>query len=44
MQAIERKDIIIVNDFETDESVDEIFKCATKKANINSAVAFPIFL
>jgi PAS domain S-box-containing protein len=42
VQAIERKDIIIVNDFETDDSVNEIFKLATQKANIKSAVAFPI--
>ena len=43
MLAIERKDIIIVNDFETDNSVNELFKRATQKANINSAVSFPIF-
>ena len=42
MRAYTSKDIVIVKDFQTDEHVTEVIKKAALKANINSAVAFPL--
>lgn len=43
MQAYMSKNIVIINDFQTDENLTDSFKTAALKANINSAAAFPIF-